>query len=136
MAVKKYQGSYFILQIALGIFFILLGYQGVIHYNSDLSGIGRALAKTFGGKVDYISITIAILEIISGVIILVGLLVPMKNSTLMIASLAVFIFWAVRIVYFFFINNFAQPVFFVWLQKLSLDSIVLMSVWVINRKYS
>lgn len=136
MAVKKYQGSYFLLQISVGIFFLLLGLQGVMHYNSDISGLGRVLAKTFGGKVDYISITISILELISGVIILVGLFVPMKNSTLMIASLAVFVFWALRIAYFFFINNFMEPDLVIWLQKLSLDCVVLMSVWIINRKYS
>ncbi len=136
MSAKKYQGSYFLLQIAVGIFFLLLGLQGIMHYNSDISGLGRALAKTFGGKVNYISITIAVLELISGVIILGGLFVPMKNSTLMIASLAVFIFWAVRIAYFFFVNNFTEPDLLTWLQRLSLDCVVLMSVWIIQRKYS
>ena len=136
MGTKKYYGSYFLLQISVGIFFLLLGLQGIMHYNSDISGLGRALAKTFGGNGNYISITIAILELISGVIILGGLLVPMKNSTLMIASLAVFVFWALRIAYFFFINNFVEPDLLLWLQKLSLDCVVLMSVWIINRKYS
>ncbi len=136
MSAKKYQGSYFLLQIAVGIFFLLLGLQGIMHYNSDISGLGRALAKTFGGKVNYISITIAVLELISGVIILGGLFVPMKNSTLMIASLAVFIFWAVRIAYSFFVNNFTEPDLLTWLQSLSLDCVVLMSVWIIQRKYS
>ena len=136
MAVKKYQGSYFLLQIAVGIFFLLLGLQGIIHYNSDLSGFGRAFTKAFGGKVDYVNIAISILAMLSGIIILGGLFVPMKNSTLMIASFAVFIFWALKILYFFFFNNFLEPDFIVWLQRLALDCVVLMSVWIINRKYS
>ncbi len=136
MAAKKYKGSYFLLQIAVGLFFLLLGLQGVIHYNSDLSGFGRGLAKAFGGRVNYLNIAIAVLEMISGIIILGGLFVPMKNSTLMIASLFVFVFWALRIVYFFFFNNFLEPDLIVWLQRLSLDCVVLMSVWIINRKYS
>ncbi len=76
MSSRKYQGSYFLLQIAVGVFFLLLGLQGIMHYNSDISGLGRALAKTFGGKINYISITIAVLELVSGVIILGGLLYP------------------------------------------------------------
>lgn len=136
MSVKKYQGSYFLLQIAVGLFFLLLGLQGVIHYNSDLSGFGRAFAKAVGGKVNYLNVAIAVLEMISGIIILGGLFVPMKNSTLMIASLFVFVFWALKIVYFFFFNNFLEPDLIVWLQRLSLDCVVLMSLWIINRKYS
>lgn len=136
MTAKKYQGSYFLLQIAVGMFFLLLGLQGIIHYNSDISGFGRALAKTFGGKVDYITIAISILELISGIIILGGLFIPIKNSTLMIASLAVFVFWALKIIYFSFINNFLDPDILIWLQHLSLDFVILMSVWIINRKYS
>lgn len=136
MAAKKYQGSYFLLQIAVGVFFLLLGLQGIIHYNSDLSGFGRAFTKAFGGKVDYVNIAVSILAMLSGIIILGGLFVPMKNSTLMIASLAVFVFWALKILYFFFFNNFLEPDLIVWLQRLSLDCVVLMSVWIINRKYS
>ncbi len=135
MSTKRYQGSYFLLQIAVGLFFLLLGLQGIMHYNSDISGAGRAIAKVLGGKASYISITIAVLELISGVIILGGLFVPMKNSTLMIASLVVFVFWAVRIAYLFFVNNFTEPDLLIWLQKLSLDCVVLMSVWIIHRKY-
>ncbi len=136
MGTKKYHGSYFLLQIAVGVFFLFLGLRGVMHYNSDVSGLGRALARTFGGKTLYIAVTIAVLELLSGIVILGGLFVPMKNSTLMIASFAVFVFWAVNIVYFFFINNFAEPDLFLWIQRLALDCVVLMSIWIINRKYS
>jgi len=136
MALKRYNGSNFLLQAAVGLFFLLLGLQGIMHYNSDIGGLGRAFAKAFGGRGSYINIAIFVMELVSGIIMLGGLFVPMKNSTLMTASLAVFVFWALKIVYFFFVNNFLQPDLLVWLQRLSLDCVVLMSVWIINRKYS
>ena len=97
---------------------------------------GTLVNDLFDSNTNIINIGISIGALISGIIILGGLLIPLKNSTLMIATLVVFIFWALKIAYFYVANNLLEPDVITWLQNLSLDCVILMSVWIINRKYS
>ncbi|MCF6334808.1 MAG: hypothetical protein L3J12_03610 [Spirochaetales bacterium] len=104
--------------------------------NSNINQASRFINDLFGNNNNVINIVVSVGALISGIIILGGLFIPMKNSTLMIATLIVFIFWALKIAYFYVANNFLEPNLIVWLQRLSLDCVVLMSIWIINRKYS
>jgi len=136
MASNRRTGSFFLLQVAVGLFFLLMGLQGIINYDSYGSQATRLFNNMFGNNNNIINIVVSIGALISGVIILGGLFIPLKSSTLMIATLIVFIFWALKIAYFYFANNLMEPNLITWLQNLSLQFVVLMSVWVINRKYS
>jgi len=136
MASTRKAGSFFLLQIAVGLFFLLMGLQGIINYDSYGSQATRFVNDVFGNNNNIINIIVSIGALVSGVIILGGLFVPLKNSTLMIATLVVFIFWALKIAYFYVANNLMEPDLLTWLQKISLEFVVLMSVWIINRKYS
>lgn len=136
MASTRRTGSFFLLQIAVGLFFLLMGLKGIINYDSYGSQATRFVNDLFGNNNNIINIIVSIGALISGVIILGGLFIPLKNSTLMIATLVVFIFWALKIVYFYVANNLMEPDLLTWLQNLSLQFVILMSVWIINRKYS
>lgn len=136
MASTRKTGSFFLLQIAVGLFFLLMGLQGIINYDSYGSQATRFVNDLFGNNNNIINIIVSIGALVSGVVILGGLFIPLKNSTLMIATLIVFIFWAIRIAYFYIANNLMEPNLITWLQNLSLQFVVLMSVWIINRKYS
>jgi len=136
MSRSRKAGSFFLLQIAVGLFFLLMGLQVIIHYDNYGSQATRLVNNLFGNNNNIINIIVSIGALVSGIIILGGLFIPLKNSTLMVATLIVFIFWAVKIAYFYFANNLMEPDVISWLQKLSLDFVVLMSVWIINRKYS
>lgn len=136
MSSTRRTGSFFLLQIAVGLFFLLMGLQGIINYDSYGSQATRFVNDLFGNNSNIINLIVSIGALISGVIILGGLFIPLKSSTLMIATLIVFIFWALKIAYFYFANNLMEPNLITWLQNLSLQIVVLMSVWIINRKYS
>ena len=136
MAGTRKYGSFFLLQIAVGLFFLLMGLQGLINYDSYGSQATRFVNDLFGNNNNVINIIVSIGAFVSGIIILGGLFIPLKNSTLMIATLVVFIFWALKIAYFYVANNLLEPDVITWLQNLSLDCVILMSVWIINRKYS
>ena len=136
MASTRRNGSFFFLQIAVGLFFLLMGLQGIINFDSYGSQATRFVNDLFGKNNNIINIIVSIGALVSGVIILGGLFIPLKNSTLMIATLIVFIFWALKIAFFYFANNLMEPNLITWLQNLSLQFVVLMSVWIINRKYS
>ena len=136
MAGTRKYGSFFLLQVAVGLFFLLMGLQGLINYDSNINQAARFVNDLFGSNTNIINISISIGALISGIIILGGLFIPLKNSTLMIATLVVFIFWALKIAYFYVANNLLEPDLITWLHNLSLDCVILMSVWIINRKYS
>ncbi len=113
-----------------------MGLQGIINYDSYGSQATRFVNNLVGNNSNLINIIVSIGALVSGIIILGGLFIPLKNSTLMIATLLVFIFWAAKIAYFYVANNLMEPNLLTWLQNLSLQFVILMSVWIINRKYS
>ncbi len=136
MVKRDFPSSLIFLQVAVAAFFILLGLVGIAYYNSDISRFGRAVIRVFGGRNDILSVLISILCLVSGAILLLGLFMSMKTRLLYASALGVFIFWAVRIFYMFFLNNIFEPDFLVWLQQLSLDLVILSAVWLISRRYA
>ena len=113
-----------------------MGLQGILNYDSPGNQMTRFFNDFLGNNSTIINLAVSILALISGLILLGGIFIPFKNSTLMIATLIVFIFWALKIAYFYFVNNFTEPGLIPWLQNLSVDCVILMSVWTINRKYA
>jgi hypothetical protein len=127
----------FFLQIAVAAYFILYGIVGIAYYNSGVSSVyGRALIRVFGGRFDALSLIIAILTLIAGLILLAGLFLRVKQNILYAAGLGIFIFWAVRILYIFLGWDILQTYFLIWLEQLALDLVVLASVWLVTQKYS
>jgi hypothetical protein len=124
----------FFLQLSVAAYFLLYGLVGIAYYDSGISSAwNRAL---FGGRYDALSLVIAILTLIAGVILLIGLFLKLEPNLLYAAGLGIFIFWAVRILYVFLVRNLLLPNFLVWLEQLALDLVVLAAVWLVTRKYS
>jgi hypothetical protein len=127
----------FFLQLSVAAYFILYGLVGIAYYDSGISSTwGRALVRVFGGRYDVLSLIIAILTLVSGVILLLGLFLRIEANLLYSAGLGIFIFWAVRMLYIFFVRDLMLPNFLVWLEQLALDLVVLAAVWLVTRKYS
>ena len=125
-----------LIQIAVGLFFITLGIVEIMAYNSGASEFIRSVSKAFGGKNDILSLIIAILELVAGIMILGSIFVPVQQRLVFIATFAIGIFWLVKIILSYFLNNFVEPNFFIWLNRLSVDLLVLASVWMANRESS
>ncbi len=124
----------FFLQLSVAAYFLLYGLVGIAYYDSGISSAwNRAL---FGGRYDALSLVIAILTLIAGVILLIGLFLKLEPNLLYTAGLGIFIFWAVRILYVFLVRNLLVPNFLVWLEQLALDLVVLAAVWLVTRRYS
>jgi len=73
---------------------------------------------------------------VAGVLILAALFVPVKTRWLYWTTLVVAIVWAVRIVLFLFAGDIFEPTFLVWLNRLAADLVLLLALWMINRKYA
>ena len=125
-----------VLQLAVAVFLFTLGLIGVMHWNSDLAQFGRGLTRLFGKTSSPVDLIIAIVELAAGVVILAGVFLKGRNTALFAATLAVAVFWAVLIVVNYFAQNFVHPDFFVWLNRVSLDCVVLLAIWTVSRKFA
>ena len=125
-----------ILQIVVAVFLITLGLIGIIHYNSDLAQLGRGMNKIFGRANNPLNLIVAIVELVAGVIVFAGVFMAVKSKLLYAATLVIAVLWIIQIIISFFASNFAEPDFIVWLNRLAADLVVLLSLWVINRRYA
>ena len=126
----------FVLQIVVAVFLITLGLIGIIRYDSDVSRLGRDLNRVFGRANDPFNIVMAVVELLAGILVLAALFVPVKTRWLYVTTLVIAIVWAVRIVLFLFVSRIFQPTFLSWLNQLAADCILLLALWMINRKYA
>jgi hypothetical protein len=117
-------------------FLITLGLVGLIHWNSDPSRFGRGLTRAFGGANSPVALIVAIVELLAGIIVLVGAFARVRGRLLFAATLVIAILWAIQIIISFFARDIFEPDFWIWLNRLAMDLIVLLALWLINRKYA
>ena len=125
-----------ILQIIVAAFLITLGLIALIHYDSDPARLGRGMNRMFGRSGDPLNLVVAIAEIVAGGIVFAGVFFAVHNRLLYGATLVIAILWIIQIILSFFASNFAQPDLVVWINRLAADLIVLLALWLINRKYA
>ena len=125
-----------ILQIVVAAFLITLGLMAIIHYNSDLARLGRGMNRLFGRAGEPLNLIVAIVEIVAGVIVFAGVFLAVQSRLLYGATLVIAILWIIQIILSFFASNFAEPDLIIWINRLAADLIVLLALWLINRKYA
>jgi len=125
-----------ILQIVVAVFLVTLGLIAIIHYNADLARFGRGMNRLFGRSNDPLNLVVAIVEVVAGVIVFAGVFFAVQSKLLYSATLVIAILWIIQIILSFFASNFAEPDLVIWLNRLAADVIVLLSLWLINRKYA
>ena len=112
----------------------LLGLVGIVNYNSDMARFGRQIVQAFGGRNDVLGLIIAILTLVAGILLALGLVVQVSSAGSI--SLAVFVFWALRVLYVWFRKDIFQPDALVWLQMISPDVVILAAIWMVYRSRS
>lgn len=125
-----------LMQIAVTLFLITLGIIGIVYYNSRFSEWGRSIDRFFGRADNPINIIVAVAELVAGIIIGFALFTPVPGRAAWIASLVMVIVWIVKILWIYFLNGIFDPTFIIWLNGLSVSLIVLIGLWVVNRKYA
>ncbi len=126
----------FILQIVVAAYLITLGLLGIIYWQSGGAQFVRDLNRAFGGSNNPFSLIVAIVELAAGAIVLLGLFTSVRSGLLAAATLVIAILWVIQIIIVFFARNIFEPQFLVWLNRLAADLIVLLALWLINRKYA
>jgi hypothetical protein len=126
----------FVLQIVVAVFLLTLGLMGLVDYDSGWSRLGRDVNRLFGGANNPITVIVAVVELVAGVLLAAALFVPVRTRWLYWTTLVIAIAWAVWIVLDLFINGIFEPSFLKWLNQLAETLVLLLALWLINRKYA
>jgi len=125
-----------ILQIALGVFIFVLGLNGINSYNSTFNEAARAVGKLLGsGSNSGLNLVVSIIELVAGIILVGGVFLPIDSKALFFAGFLIFVLWGIRMAMAFFMEGFMEPSFLPWLSGLSLDMVVLVSLWLVSTSY-
>jgi len=125
-----------VLQIVVAVFLFTLGLIGVTEWNSNLAQFGRSLGHLFGRADNPLNLIVAVVEMAAGVIVFIALFITVTNRLIYVLTLIIAILWVVEIIVSFFGQDPFKPDFLVWLNRLAADVIILLSLWLINRKYA
>ncbi|MBN2546426.1 MAG: hypothetical protein JXB50_11560 [Spirochaetes bacterium] len=119
-----------LLQLALGLFFGLTGLMYLLSYRSS----GAHFRGVFGSN-NLFNLLTVLIELAVGIIFLIGLFAQIPSRFMFITGIIILIIWVIYIVISYFINSFLEPGFLSWLQKLSLELIVLGCIWAVTSQY-
>jgi hypothetical protein len=125
-----------IMQIVVAVFLLTLGLIGLMGWSSGAAQFGRDLTRLFGGANSPFNLIVAILELAAGVIVFAALFVTMRSRILNILTFIIAILWVVEILISFFAYDVFQPDFVIWLNRLAAETIILLALWLINRRYA
>ena len=125
-----------ILQIVVAAFLITLGLIALIHWNSGLSRFGRDLNRAFGRASNPVNLIVGIVELVAGVIVLAGLFMRESGRLVYATTIVIAILWVIQIIVIFFAQGIFEPDFWVWANRLAADLIILLALWLINRRYA
>ncbi len=120
-----------LLQISLGVFFGLTGLSYLLNYDT----VGAAISR-FVGTDTTLTLIVAIIELVAGIILLAGSFGFVDAKYMSIAGLVILIFWAINIAAIYFINNSFKQDIIPWLQDLSSQLIILAGLWGVTSRYS
>ncbi len=125
----------FLFQLAVSSFFIVLGVMGVLP-DVDEGVYSLRVAEW------WVEFAVGIAELLCAAILLYGLFASPQRKTLRTASNAILIFWIARVVYTRFLvpgsfsGSFSSlGAFLNWLLLMCTELIILLSIWLIARKY-
>ncbi len=125
-----------VMQIVVALFLFTLGLVGIIDWNSNAAQFGRSLNRLFGAGNDPINIIVAIVELAAGVIVFAGLFINVRSRLVYWLTIIIAVLWVVEIIIGFFAQRPFEPDFIIWLNRLCADVIILLALWLINRRYA
>ncbi|MBN2443125.1 MAG: hypothetical protein JXJ04_17325 [Spirochaetales bacterium] len=126
--------SLFLLRITLAIFFIILGICGMS------KTIDESVFSLGQGKILPLEIAFGLIEIISGIVLFLGIFIPTAKKYTSLSTLVILIIWIVRIIITRFVYglgwiNGSFTGFMVWLLILSVELFIAAAIFVIYKRY-
>ncbi len=123
---KNYQlSSIIFIQLAIGLYFSITGLLGIIGFNSGTNQLVNDFNKLVG-KSNYLPLIISIIFLISGLILITGIVLNFKNRVIFYF---IVILWGLYIVSNFITSNFLKPDLLLWLKGFSYQLIIIAGLW-------
>lgn len=137
MGIIKGGYSIKLLRILLGLFFIFLGIAGIS------PNIGEGSFFQLSERYNSLEVLFGVIEIICGILLIMGLFLSFNYKAIYFGSLIVFICWIARIVLtrfiwgfnFIYQGNLNFTKFFLWLLYFSCELLVASAIWVVMQRY-
>lgn len=137
--------AFFFLQLAVAVFFFILGIQGILYSVSQNSGFAREVARFFNPNapaVHQTELVLGIFSLVAGFLLLLGLFRFGDARLVTVSCALIFIFWLVRLILMRFMTELViangnitfQPDLSGWLLNVSMDTIILCSIWTLGRR--
>jgi len=121
----------FFLQLSLGVFFLVLGISNITNYNDDWNALKRAF-----GNNQTLALAMAVVEIVMGALLVLGLFVALSDGATKVLGFVLFVLWGLYMVVSFVVKDFAKPDLLTWLYRVSWNAVILVSLWIVGRRYS
>jgi len=115
-----------VMQFVVAVFLITLGLMGIIDWN-------RSMYRYFGRANEAFNIFLGIVELAAGVIVGIALFIRMQGRLVYWVTIIIGIIWIV-LIFLGIAEGPFEPVY--WLNRLAADVIILLAIWMINRKYA
>lgn len=121
----------FFLQLFLGVFFLVLGISNLTNYNADWNALRRAF-----GSNQTLALAMAVVEIVMGALLVLGLFVTLSDDVTKVLGFVLFVLWGLYMVVSFIVNDFIKPDLLTWLYRVSWNSVILVSLWIVGKRYA
>ncbi|AFG38342.1 hypothetical protein [Spirochaeta africana] len=129
---RRTGSSIFLLQLSLGIMFVMIGIAGI---SGATSGIGRVMNdmnNLFGGNQGTVQIIVAIIQLVAGTLLLLSLFGMIKENIMQILLLVILVLWALELALQFVLGgNLLQPDILAWLSNLAPNLVIFAGLWVV-----
>jgi uncharacterized membrane protein YphA (DoxX/SURF4 family) len=121
----------FFLQLCLGVFFLVLGISNLTNYNTDWNALRRAF-----GSNQTLAMIMAVVEIVMGALLVLGLFITLSDDVTKVLGFVLFVLWGLYMVVSFVVNDLLKPDFLTWLYRVSWNAVILVSIWLVGRRYA
>ncbi len=128
-----------LLQVVLGILFLLRGLHGITVFGTASSQVGQALSRTIGGNTAILELLVILIELGCGAVIIASNFLNISVVLRKRALLSVTVIWALLMVVFdVLLPNFHSRFFdwMLWGQQVSLNLVVLISLMMVRNTTS
>jgi hypothetical protein len=125
----------FLLQLGVALFLATLGIVGITRWNSNAAEFVRGFRGLFGQASSPVALIIAIVELTAGVVVAAALFFPNRGRLAYGLTLFIVILWLAYIVVDVIQKGF-EPDVVGRLNELAANVVILMALWVVNRRYA
>ena len=129
---RRTGSSGMLLQLSLGLMFIMMGIAAISGATSGVGGFFNDLDSLFGGSRGTVQVVIGVIQLVAGALLLLSLFGLIKENITQILLLIILVLWAIELLLQFVLGgNLLQPDILTWLSRLAPNLVIFAALWVV-----